>query len=358
MSILKYHLMKNRSWSILVVILFAIVGFLVAYVLISAHYRHPEKGRVVYVMRNLNDNRLQEVSPDTLSQAERQLLQKPVEIKKNELLFTLNPDFLIWVALILIMFSIASAALPVFITQIMNLKKKFHINRLHILFSFLFAVAVIGILAALPLTLKSLYYPSKLIDDFGILLTSGDVVRRIAVVTTILQIPIAMVIYLVGRSAGSIRFNIKDKKSVEKAVKQFTFLNQALIGALQILAVLVVFSVLTTGVLEQAIKSVLSIKGFYIFPNKICYVYGMFFSLFLGIIYIPTYIFLRYSFNKMTEDSQSEVEAEDEETQKSYQDLLATVNFKDSALDNLKLALTVMAPLISSFLPEGLRFFH
>ena len=38
------------------------------------------------------------------------------------------------------------------------------------------------------------------------------------------------------------------------------------------------------------------------------------------------------------------------------QTVLGTVKFEGTALDNLKLAITILAPLITSFLPDGLHF--
>ncbi|MBA4411117.1 MAG: hypothetical protein Q8S54_10440 [Bacteroidota bacterium] len=347
---------KDRSGSILIVIMFAFFGYLSIYLMLSNNVRHPSSNQPLYVIQNKIDNNIYEVNIDTLTFAQKELVNSVV-IDKEDMLFNRNPNFLVWTTLILIMITIASAAFPVFIGQIAQLKNKFNLKFNHILQSILFAFAIILFLAIIQMSMKGFYAPSKIIDDFGILFNHGYVIPRIVIVTFILQLPILTVIFMVGISAGKVVFDIKSKQSVEKAVSQFAMLNQILLASLQVLAILVVFSVLTTSALQQSIKSALIIKNFDIFPKEISYVYGLFFSLFLAIIFIPTYLYLRNCQNKIKHNLQNEIETENFEIPEWYNNILSKINLGGSALDNLKLSLTVLAPLISSFLPEQLRLF-
>jgi len=352
------HFKRDNPLSIPIIILFGLIGYTAAFILLSSNYRDPDMFRDIYVMRNTSDNKLHEVSKDTLTLSEKLMVEKPVSIGKGQLLFTLNPNFLVWTALILIMFTLSSACLPVFIWQIIYLKNKFKLKAMHIWQSIAFAGLMIIFLIIVQLSLTGLYYPSQIIDNFNILFLHGWVVRAIAYTTPILQIPILILMFLVGISAQTVNYDIKDKLSIEKAISQFSLLNQSLTWALQILAVLVVFSVLTTGTLQQTIKSVLILKEFEVFPKEISYVYGMFFSLFLGIIYIPTYLYLKNRYSQLNKALEFGMESADEKTQELYEKLLKSDNFGGSAIDNLKLAFTVLAPLISGFLPEQLNLLH
>jgi len=119
------------------------------------------------------------------------------------------------------------------------------------------------------------------------------------------------------------------------------------------LSVIVVFSVLTSGTLKETIKATVHIEGYDIFPAEVSYAYGIFFSLFLCVVYMPVYFYLKrqYSYFKTVLNGM-------EDFGDAKEKLLASLDFKTSALDNLKTAITMLAPFITSFLPENLHFIN
>jgi hypothetical protein len=346
---------SGSSISLMVVIIFAFIGYLSTYLWISSNIRHPEFNQTINVLQNKVDQNYYEINPDTLSVFENNL--KTVEIDKEDILFNRNPTFLIWTTLILIMITIASGGFPVFIWQIIQLKNTFKLNFRHVLYAILFALAVTLFLFVFQMSTTGFYMPSKIIDDFEILFKHGNIIPKIVIVTFVLQFPIIILIFMIGISANNININSINKQNIDNTVSGFSMLNQILLNSLQILAILVVFSVLTTSALQQSIKSTLIIKNIDIFPNEVSYVYGLYFSLFLAIIYIPTYIFLRNCQNNLKQNLQNEIESEKSLNTEWYKNVIANLSTGGTALDNLKLSLTVLAPLISSFLPEQLRFF-
>jgi len=351
-----YQFLRDKSRSILIVIIFAIVGQFAIYLLITNNYRHPILNQTIYVIDDENDFQVKEVSLDTLSPSEK-LAVKKITIDKKDLLFNKNPNLLVWSSLILIMITIASASFPVFTWQIMRLRSSFHLESQHLWRSVVYAAFIVIFLFVSQYTLKGFLSPGQIIEKFGVLFHNEWVAMIIVITTLFLQTPILIVIFLVGISSGTIKFDIHIKESVEKAIAQFTNLNQVLMTALQVLAVLVVFSVLTTSALQQSIKSVLIVNSFDISPKEVSYVYGLFFSLFLGIIYVPNYLFLKSRLNNLKKEIQTGLNVANEEDKVWSENILKSISFGSSALDNLKLALTVLAPLITGFLPEQLRLF-
>jgi hypothetical protein len=352
-----YLLQRDNFGSIFIVILFAMGGYMATYLLLSNNYRHGKSDQVIRTIRNSQDNTVKEVRIDTLKMTQQKLMQQPVVIDKELVLFHRNPIFLIWSTLIIIMMTIASASFPVFIWQIRQIGNTFCLNNRHFLQAGLMALFMVFFLILMQKSVAGFYNLTKLVDNFQVLLKHGWVFRIILVSTLLLQVPVLMVLFLVGISVGKIDIEIRNRQSVKNILSRFTILNQTLIDALQVLAVVVVFTVIAVGALQQSVKSVLLVAQFDVFPKEVCYVYGMFFSLFLGIIYIPTYLFLKNRFNHFKQNIETGIETADEEKKDWYKDFTGSVNFGVSALDNLKLAFTVLAPLLSSFLPEQLRLF-
>jgi hypothetical protein len=83
----------------------------------------------------------------------------------------------------------------------------------------------------------------------------------------------------------------------------------------------------------------------------------LYFSLFLSIIYIPVYFYIKQNYNRLKEKANELNPPDDVKEKPWYKDLFGDTRFEGTALDNLKLAFTLMAPLLTSFLPESLHFF-
>lgn len=289
---------------------------------------------------------------------------------RTNILFHQNPIFLVWIMLISIMISIAAGSLPIFIMRIWELKDRFTLNAIQLSTAFGYALLCVLFLFFTNTPLPGYYNPAHIIHDFHILLNNGDVTNHIVWSTIVLVFPTFIVIFLSCISSDNISFKnfdkwqsntensltyeelVKQKKvAIEAIARQFEFLNQSLKGAMQILAIIVVFSVLTSSALRMSIKTVIEIKYYDIFPIEASYVYGMYFSLFLCIMYIPSYIYLKNRF--MQFKVFINMQQFDEQWSQS---VLGIVKFEGTALDNLKIAITILAPLISSFLPDSLHY--
>lgn len=133
----------------------------------------------------------------------------------------------------------------------------------------------------------------------------------------------------------------------EKTAGKFMLLRNSLKFFLMVDAALIVFSVLTTDTLRRSIIAELTVKGHDIFPQEFVYLYGLLFTIYLALLYLPIYYRLKYKGETMTEGLPSE-------------ELVAgkpgnSFLISESALDSLKVTLSILAPVVSSLLPNLLN---
>lgn len=285
----------------------------------------------------------------------------------ENILFHQNPAFLMWTMLICIMISIAAGSVPAFVGQIIQLKEDFKLKPVHIRSGIFCAFALTLFLGFTNMRLPGYYAPPAIMNDLHILFKTPNAPNWIVVITIALMLPALTVIFLVGICSDKILSatqKIDDDpeqtlavKDIEIATAKLKIIHKALQNVLQVLAVIVVFTVLTSTALGQSLKSTVGIDGFDLYPKEASLVYGLYFSLFLCIIYIPVYFYIKQNYNRLKEKA-NELNPPDEIKEKPwYKELFADTKFEGTALENLKLAFTILAPLLTSFLPESLHFF-
>lgn len=276
----------------------------------------------------------------------------------TEILFHENPTFMVWMILACIMVSISAGSCAFFIARIFELCKKFTLPVTKIFWSFMFAFSIIALLAYGNRNIPGFFQPPEIIDTFHILLTGGWIIEVIVVITMSLALPGLILLFLIGASSDRVNIRAKtgidtmgvsNQDSIEIAVINLKYLNHLLQNTLQILSIIVVFAVLTTKTLGDSIKATISVKGFDLFPNQVSYVYGMYFTLFLCIVYIPVFAYLKNNYNTLNDLAVKEAGGA---TSNWYTNLFGQDKFEGTALGNIKLSLTVIAPLLTSFLPD------
>jgi hypothetical protein len=373
MGILQIKINFPKSTGILLVVLCAVLGYGITswFVLRNViQYSVPRKSLLIEVP---NGNRTKEnvifslkvtsnLPIDSVSSV-RPIDYVPI-VKKN-ILFHQNPSFLIWTFLISTMISIAAGSVPFFISKIFELKKKFSLSRKKVwIGGFLYAGLLDLFIILTNNRTTGFYQPPHIIDDFHILFNDGSIISALVLTNLILILPGLVVMFLTGVSSDSIYIgaknnindiNFSNKESIEDAVKKLKYLNMLLQNTLQIMAIIVVFSVLTTSALGDSIRSTLKVEGLDLFPKQIGYIYGMYFSLFLCIVYIPIYYYLKNNYNGLKELAADPINIPN--STEWYTSLFGDVKFEGSAIENLKLALTIIAPIITSFLPNTFDFF-
>jgi len=265
-----------------------------------------------------------------------------------------NPTFLVWAMLMLIMLTIASGSFPFFIAQIFETSRNFHLSLFQWGLSLVSAVGLIIVVASFPGSQPGLYKVNDFIRDGRILLLNADVLATLVRVTIGLVFPIVLLIFLIIPAIGKINTSPGSTDEAEREAFRIGALNSTLGNGLQILAIVIVFSVLTSSTLKDSVKQVITIvpdKKFDIIPNQLSFLYGLCFSLFLAILYFPVYFFLKYRSVQLRNFLLFKKEYDKEWKDKAF----SVMNMEKSGLDNLKLALTVLSPLITAFLP-GQKF--
>lgn len=273
------------------------------------------------------------------------------KIVNNNILYHENRFFPIWGMLILVMITIASGSAPVFIEQFIRLKKDFSVGKVAAAKALLCTVLIAGFLIVSNSSGVGYYKPPDIIHDFHILFKNGSILEYIVGATILLVMPVIAVMFLVGACSDQLLNAKITKDNAAKFTSKFATLNAVLLNSLYVLSAIVVFTVLTSGTLKETIKATVQIEGFDIFPTEVTYAYGIFFSLFLCVLYIPVFFYL-----KQQVDYFRTVVSGMNEPREFKEKILAGIEIKTSPLDNLKTTLTVLAPLITSLLPENLQF--
>jgi hypothetical protein len=357
-------LLNNRpgSGSIFIVILFALSGYFIAHQVINRHVVQYTKlpGTFKVQLIEQPDGRPVEMSfPIVSNQADSLVhpLLNDEKIQEGNYLYHQNPAFIIWFALILIMITTASGAFPVFVVQIYRLMKDFDLNWKNLVFAILFGLFVALLLFG-TIAPKGYFRPEEIIGQFRILLSDNRVVTGIVTATFVLVFLILVFMFLVGPAASKALAKLETEADVETAAGKLEQLNQLLRNALQMLTFIVVFSVLTSSTLRISIKAVFEIKQYDIFPEYASYVYGIFFSLFLGIMYIPVYQYLKQQQQQIKDRARGMVQNGTAQATDWYTKISGIMKFDGTALENIKLSLVVLSPLISSFIPKALNAFQ
>jgi hypothetical protein len=289
----------------------------------------------------------------------RQTLKTPLVATRADILFHQNPTLLVWLILICIMVAVAAGSVPVSLVQITDLKTEFNLQWDQLGKAILYAFFLALFLILTNGHLSGYYSPPEIIDKFGILFKHGWVLPTIVLFTILLASPAFAHVFLIGLVSGKVgNIDKKDRMIIDKALRRMRYLNLSLQNALQLLAVIVVFSVLTSTALGQAMRATMQVKGFDVYPKEVSIVYGLYFTLFLCIIYVPVYFFIKQNYLKLKEMAWELKMSDPEKNDAWYNNQFGQSKFEGTAIDNLKLGFTMLSPLLSGFLPKTLGFFN
>ncbi|MFI5151333.1 MAG: hypothetical protein ACHQRM_16500 [Bacteroidia bacterium] len=362
-------LVLPKSTGILLVVFCTLLGYALSFSIIKSNLVQYTSQHLKYHLQ-VQDERTHnpatfelKVKPmlglDSMNKKETILWSEDYE---HGMLFNANPAFLIWTFLICAMIAIASGTVPFFVFKILELKIAFGFTYKKILMGGFFFAALMCFFLWWTNQLDLGYIkPSDIINKFNILFKYGNFVNQLVTANLILIVPGMALMFLIGAASDKIYYTAKTgitdsdtarKETVEIAVKRIKLLNQLLQTSLQILATIVAFTVLTSSALGEAIRSAIHIEGIEVFPKQIPYIYGMYFTFFLSVLYIPIYYYLGNNYNKLKELASEPGYITDSATW--YTALFGEVKFEKSGIENLKLALTLLAPILTSFLPKTL----
>jgi hypothetical protein len=249
------------------------------------------------------------------------------------------------------MMAFATGACPIFVAQIQYTMRKFKLDWKLLAASVACAVFFGGLIMLSNQTLPGYYKPEKIIDDLNIILKDGSTLVWVVGLALLFTSPSFVLIFLLGFSA----YKARQEKDLRVAVQRIQSLNFDLQRTLKLLTVIIVFSVLTSCTLGMCFRSAVKIEGFDIYPQQIGYIYGAYFTVFLCIIYVPVYYYIKYQYKSLKEKALEPQRKKDEA--EHVEALFNDKQLEGNVMDSLKLVLTLLLPLLSSFLPQGLNLF-
>ncbi len=288
----------------------------------------------------------------------RLLHEKKLRVHTNQSLFHTNPNFLIFVIVLLTLVSICSGCMPVFAGYIYKLIDDYRLHRQQLLFAIACTFLVFGLLT-FSYDISGIFKPERIIDQMNILVSDSNIITRSMFANFMLITPIATLMFLVAPAADATPPDVpRTKAGIENAARNLESLNKLLYTSLQILSIAIVFAVLASNYLRSSIVAVFTVEGYDIFPVTNCYVFGFYLSLFLAIVYVPVYYFLKESLDSLKRtivvlknETKNHTLPDGEMDDKWEMSVLGTIKIDNTAMDNFKLVFIVLSPLLTSFLP-------
>jgi hypothetical protein len=257
----------------------------------------------------------------------------------------------------LLLMTLCAGSSPVFINSLMEIKKNYNIGTRRFVGTLLFGLLIVAAMLVIPLPLKGYYNPKMIIEDTGILLTNSNIIQYLIFGTILLVLPVILTMFMIGTAANIPPVKFTTENEMKVYVEKFSDLNTILITALQVLAIVVVLTGFCSSALRQSVKSVFEVKGFDIFPAEMSYAYGLFYAMFLAIFYIPVYYTVRKNGKQIKGLLFSDSASLDKKTLGIRHKISQRLEIKTGALETLKMALTILSPLLASFIPEHLQAF-
>ncbi|MES2113312.1 MAG: hypothetical protein V4577_31460 [Bacteroidota bacterium] len=259
--------------------------------------------------------------------------------------FAYNSVILVWFAIFSVMLGCSLALLPVIISAINNIVREFKLPRRRQLLAFLLAILV-GILIFYAQHINYLLKPTQVLAKLGIVLGHPDYLY-IFIITSISVALIAIAGQLMINQAISTLPNTilgLDVAAHNKIAAKFELLRNQLGFFLLIDSVLIVLSVLNTDTYRRAIISEVSVN-MDIVPRNYGYIYGLLFTFLLAVIYMPIYYRLKRKGEMMLKEiPRGELDG-------GGQDIAAVLNIKQTPIESFKVALSILAPVLTSLVP-------
>ncbi len=260
-----------------------------------------------------------------------------------------NPLFLAWMALISVMTGFSASLSFVLSNEIKDLKRIFNLDRKDMRFIYLFTAAIaLGIY--FTKSNKHVQTLFELMEDGKILVWHPRWLEILVIISLVAgcfavagQLTINKAIDTLAASVNSLA-----PQAQKDQLKRFKFLSAKLKGFLMIGAVLIVFTIITTDMLRRAVLAEIILSDKHnIFPREFVYLYGMIFTFFLALVYLPIHYRLKYKGECMVQ----ELDAKNEEARH----LVDSFTLKETPLENFKVAFSILAPVVSSLVPELLK---
>ncbi|MCF1751031.1 hypothetical protein [Mariniradius sediminis] len=334
-----------NSWPIMAMAL-VLLGFVLSIYSINRQIKPPAATHAKFQLEI--DTNLQLASfyqlPDTTQSI---TAIKPVVQMDSELLaYNLNPKLMVWALVFSILFGLALGSVPLSIGRSAYLIRIFGISWKAVFGS----IAGILVFFVLVLYVSSGEGSGKLLSavqlmmDFKILFFDPKAIEVMITIVVLTGSFAAYGILLINFCAP--RVLLGEDQSAMQRFSKLKLLDDNLNVLLGVISILIMLSVVALSVLHQAIQGQFTVVNANIFPSEFIYAYGLVFTIFLAIIYLPTHFHLNQILLEMKQTA-DDMGLQSEEHSKMV--LGGTLS------KNFQVLFAIIAPLIGSALTEMLQ---
>ncbi|ASU35840.1 hypothetical protein [Mucilaginibacter xinganensis] len=306
-----------------------------------------ESGTVISGQAALIDTLRVVIHPNSMKLPAPAKLPKPdVTINYAELYLTYNTPFLIWMVLFSVTVACAMALAPVVLKTIRDIYSMFGQKWTNIGNAML-VVLLLGIFMSVTNQNHYVLMLFTFLKDSHVLLNHPCVLNLFICIGLLTGLAAMCGQLLINDAIGALPDDVAGMETGKLAVaaSNFSLLRGRLKFLLSVDAAIIVLSILTTDALRRAIIQEVQVTGTNkngIFPQEFAYMYGMVFTLYLALLYLPIYYRLRSKGAFMVRN----VPDTDEGKKLSAKFLIA-----ETPLESFKVALSILAPVVSALLP-------
>lgn len=227
-----------------------------------------------------------------------------------------HPILLFWLTMVSIMVAFAMGTVPLSWDLMHTLRAECSIPKRVMIQNVLIALAVVAALAVIPLGMRGVFTPDLMAEHFRVVFETPLALLMPVSVTLLCSAGPIAAMFTVSSCARDMDWNdefpkripekrkralkgdvvlsaVPDQLELRSRLKRLKKLGATLRACLSILALLVVFAVITSGLLRESFIAWVSVPGLDLFPEPFVRAYGMMFAAFLAILYIPVRLHLR-----------------------------------------------------------------
>ncbi len=262
---------------------------------------------------------------------------------ETDVFYNKYPVMAIWSLILSIMCGFAMACIPVFGYYHKWLRDRSMRADVSALDNILVGLVLGIVMFAVPLVMPGIWSVSDVVQHW-VPLFSGPFVLWIPLLLTISSAVLGIIVMLSIASA-SLELVEKASQTPEPptAMARYKRLEEILRSCLAMLSAMVVLSVITSGTLRLGMMSMFRIPGIDFFPERFVHAYGLFFSVILAAVYLPIRLKLAAAGRSLVKLNVGGPAAQAAD---------APVSPSESILNELKLLFSILAPFLSSFLPD------
>lgn len=336
-----------------VVFFAAIFGFLITAIIVNGSLRSVPVRQLEYRIKSSRqvesqiEQDAEEPTQTTPNQELKEHRRYIFHSAERNLIYNYYPPLLVWSMMVNVLLTFAFAAFPLGLLYLLALRKSLRIDTRQLRLALLATILVIVLSISMNLMASGLLSGQEVVGTFEVLFKNTHVLNYVAIATILLLSPFVLLVFIVSSGASAMKMETTEE-SIAESMENFAAIQSAIKLSLTIITISIVLTVITTGLLGESIRAAISIKEFEVFPLQFGYMYGLYFSLFLFIIFTPTYFYIRYKKLEFISNLKNTHGAE-----QAYDFAKESLTNTDQKLaDQVRILLVMLSPFISSFLPE------